>query len=122
MDLVKWIGMLEENERSYVSKCIEYWTSGNGTVLPLPPPGLSQVKADLLRYHTRSLLEDFSSKAKRIKKQASSISIRIPKSLEIELKTKAQILRQSESELVRACIELGLPILEKNPIIINYFK
>jgi len=122
MDLITWVGILAEDEKGYVSRCIDFWSGHNGGHPPEVPPSIGRVKADLLRYHTKALLEDFQYKTKKIKKQTRMLSLRIPAALEETIKIKAKMLGESESNLIPACIELALPAIEKHPRLIKYFE
>lgn len=113
MDLTEWVLELEPIEAAYVRQCYRYWNGTNGGIEPEIPPGLSKARADILRYHVKSL--NNGQRGKRKMDQAKPVSFRWSEKFKRELAFEASLLDVSLSEYVYRAINIGRPIVLAYP-------
>ena len=119
MNISQWVKELPGNERGYVRQC---WHSWNGeTSPPIVPVGMSQAKADILRYHTKSFIKENNGR-KRKMEDLRIVSLKMTNDHFEELAKNAAQIDVNISIFIRCCIELATPQILLNPKLINFFS
>ncbi len=113
MSISDWIELLETKEQAYARQCFKYWNGTNGGYEPPIPEGMSQSRAEVLKYHVKSLSGD-SSGRRKIEK-SKPISFRIKDKLKRELAFEAAERDVSISEYIIQCINAGRPLVLAYP-------
>ncbi len=120
MNLSEWANSLPNDEKAYVSQCFKFWQGHNGNREPYPPNGISNARAEILKYHTKSFLEPGTRRRKM--EDLKVISFRATEEFEKEIAFDSAKLDVNKSIFLRACIEAGRPFVLANPRIINFFS
>ncbi len=119
MNSNEWIHTLEKDEGGYARRCHRLWKQGMEDG-PTIPEGMSKTKADILRYHTKALLD--TTRRTRKMEELAVISFKLPKELQQQVAMSAAEVDVNVSILIRTCIVLALPQIISNPKIINFFS
>lgn len=120
MTIAEWAELLEPEEKAYVKLCFKFWHNPDA-IEPEIPDGIGRSKADLLRFHTKSLMED-SRAGKRKMEQLETISFKASHSLHTQAAMDAAHVDVNLSIFIRTCINLASPIIKANPKLVNFFS
>ena len=120
MGISEWAHSLETNEKGYVSQCFKFWNGTNGGQEPPIPVGISRSRADILRFHTKSLNDGQTGRRKM--EESKPFSIRITDSLKKDLAFEAAEIDITISEYVIRCINIGRPIVLAFPDLSKLFE
>jgi len=121
MNIKEWCSELHPEEQGYVRQSFRSINGTNGAIQPDPPAGMSKAKADILFYHTKSFI-DLSKGRKRKMDEWKVISFRGPAELEKSLAIEAAQLDINKSIYIRACIEMGRPMVKEYPKLITFLS
>ncbi len=120
MTIAEWAELLDPNEKEYVKQCFKFWHNLDA-VEPEIPDGIGRSKADLLRFHTKSLMED-SKPSKRKLEQLETITFKASQALHTRAAMDAAFVDVNLSIFIRTCILLASPIIKGNPRLVNFFS
>ncbi len=120
MNLSEWANSLEINEKGYVSQCFKFWNGSNGGQEPPIPVGISRSRADILRFHTKSLNDGQTGRRKM--EESKPMSFRLTDALKKDLAFEAAELDISLSEYLIRCINIGRPIVMAYPALSIQFE
>ena len=120
MNLSEWAHSLENDEKAYVSQCFKFWQRDNGGEKPDPPEGISKARADILLYHTQSLLD--TTKRKRKMEESSTITFKVSGEFHQRLAMAAAEIDTNLSIFIRCCVELSIETIKKHPELIYTLK
>ncbi len=120
MKISEWVKELDQNEAGYARRYFRFWKGSNGNREPEIPWGMSKVHADVLKYHTQSLID--TTQRRRKMEETKTITFRASEKLERDLAFEASEIDVNKSIYIRACIEAGRPIVKAHPKIINFFS
>ncbi len=119
MKLSEWISLLEPIEQGYVRQCFHFWQGTNGGVEPSVPLGLSKSRAEVLKYHCRSL--NNGQTGKRKVEESKPVSFRWTDKFKKDLAFEAAELDITLSEYVLRCVNIGRPVVMAYPKISKQF-
>jgi hypothetical protein len=119
MNISAWVQELPREEKGYVRQCWHQWNCGGKD--PSVPEGISGVKAQLLKYHTKSFIIE-GSRRKRKMEDLRVVSFKMSPAEFDELAKNAAQIDVNVSVFIRCCIELGTPQILINPKLINFFS
>ncbi len=120
MNLSEWAHSLENDEKAYVSQCFKYWQGHNGDNAPCAPLGISNARADILRYHTQSLMDTTTRRRKM--EELNTITFKATKEFQQNLAMAAAEVDSNLSSFIRCCIELSIETVRKHPELIYTLK
>ena len=109
MKMAEWISELEPDEQAYARQCFRFWNGTNGNQEPTIPNGMSRSRADILRYHVKSL--NNGQIGRRKVEENPTLSFRVVESLKRDLAYEAAQLDLSLSEYLLRCINAGRPLV-----------
>ncbi len=113
MDLIEWILELEPIEQAYARQCFRFWNGTNGDRQPLVPDGMSQARADIIRYHVKAFINGRTGHRKLEEKKPTSI--RFSGSLKKQLIFESAERDLSLSDYVIKCTNAGRPLVRAFP-------
>lgn len=119
MNMSQWANSLEKDEKSYVSRCFREWKR-NSESEPTIPDGISKPHADVLRYHTKALLD--TTQRRRKMEDLDTVSFKLSHKLHEALAMAAAEVDVNVSIFIRTCLLLAIPQIAANPKIINFFS
>jgi hypothetical protein len=106
-------------EKGYMRQCFKYWKGLTKGEEPTIPPGISKVKADILKYKSKTIAD--STERKKRMDETVTISFRATKEFSKEVSADAAEADLSLSVFIRACISLASPQILAHPKIIGFF-
>lgn len=118
MDLNEWLLDLEPTEAGYVRQCFKFFKGTNGGIEPEIPAGLSKARADVLKFHCKSLAEKI--KRRRKVDELKVINFKASEKFEKEISYEAAELDVNKSIYIRACIEAGRAFVKTHPDMIKF--
>ncbi len=120
MELKDWILELNGDEQAYVRQCFRFWAGDNKNYEPEIPSGMSKSRADILRYHTKSLAE--SHQRRRKVEDLDTISFKASHDFHQQIAFYAAQIDVNLSIFIRTCIELSKETLVKHPELVYSLK
>ena len=120
MTISEWAELLDPEEKVCVKECFKFWHNPDA-VEPEIPGGIGRSKADLLRFHTKSLMED-SKAGKRKLEQLETITFKASHAFHTQMAMDSAHVDVNLSIFIRTCILLASPIIKQNPKLVNFFS
>ncbi len=120
MTIAEWAELLDPNEKEYVKQCFRFWHNPDA-VEPEIPDGIGRSKADLLRFHTKSLMEDSNTRKRKLE-QMETITFKASHTMHTRAAMDAAHVDVNLSIFIRTCINLASPIIKANPKLVNFFS
>ena len=119
-DISDWVNTLDSDEAAYARQCFKFWNGLTGGQEPIIPDGISEVRAQILRYHVKNLMD--TTKNKRKIEQLRVVSIRILKDLYESVCLYSAEIDINISVFIRCCIELSKETVLKHPELLYVLK
>ena len=107
-------------EKAYLRRSFQYWKEGERGEDPKIPDGISNARAQILKYKAKGISED--SKRKRKMEELTTVSFKISREFFEQLALDAAEVDVNVSIFIRTCILLASPQIKSNPKIINFFS
>jgi hypothetical protein len=118
MKISEWVRDLSDQEKGYVRQCWNYWHGGADPVIP---DGISKPKADILKYHTKSFIDENNGR-KRKMEDLRIVSLKMTQDQFDRIANSAAQIDVNISIFIRTCLALATPQLLDNPKLINFFS